>query len=307
MDLRTQIQKRISKRFPIWKNSLFDHSKARLKTNFKHFPGFRNSQTVSCALDLSGQSPDSIQAQLNNQKGFVQVLFVSLLPVLLTGFLFVLFSQFILKNWMESLHICRTELLSAQKRTSVPLSTLMKLNNLAKALRIALRTAQIELAIGIATENAAQIAKATADILRIQNQQKQLDLYQKALILQGNLEMNRGLQSVATKLRAQDHALQARLPDIFGFRIYSILPVHAKLAVKPDKPDIAPVYELLPEFTKQQTLSVSWISEFKTKNAQRYQWLQNSHKKRDGCSGSLSSEKDSFTENLVEGKSSSRL
>lgn len=309
LEMRSQISKKAQKPFRSWLGPLSSDPKGGLTSNIDSANEISNLSDHDSALDIQGQYSSSNQSQLKNEKGFIQIFLLSLLPIVLSGILVLLFSQFFLKNWMESVHICRTELLATQKATQDHLERLMDLNPMAKSLRIALKMAQIQLAIAIAMTppNPALVAKAKAEIARIQQQRKQLELLQKSTILAANLEMARGVQSVVSKLRLQSQKLQSRLPDLFEFRIHSIRPFPTTLAVRPDKPDIAPVYELQKPFTQKQALSVSWISEFKTKHAERYQWIQNRHKKKDGCSASLFSEAQDFSEGLVEDKSSWKL
>ena len=83
---------------------------------------------------------------LKTQNGFASMMFLSVLPVLLAGLLFLLFSQYYLKNWMQSLHICRTELLKTQESVGGTLEKLMGLNKEALSLRTQKRLAYIELA-----------------------------------------------------------------------------------------------------------------------------------------------------------------
>src|SRR5690606_38605562 len=106
--------------------------------------------------------------------------------------------------WMESLHICRTSLLESQKKTAKHLNQLIRLNPTAKALRLALQMAQIELAVAIAAENPFLIAKATKKILQIEKQRQQLDRLQKSLIALGNFELSRGAAQALLKLRKQN-------------------------------------------------------------------------------------------------------
>jgi len=260
-------------------------------------------------MDL--QRPNQLTASkiLRRQNGFASTIFLSILPVLLAGLFFLLFSQYYLKNWMQSLHICRTKLLETQASVGKTLEKLMALNSEARALRIALQVAYAELATGIATENPGLIAKATRDIARIKRLQKNLDLLQKSHIWAGNTEMLSGIQKVARNLRTQDQWNRAHLPDFFTFRIHRIMTFPKVLAVKPDRPEIAPVYELQNDFTHEQSLNVSWISEFQTqsKNRETLRWLSNHHNIKQSCSASLKSEGRSFPPTLSEDKRWSKL
>jgi hypothetical protein len=258
-------------------------------------------------MDLRRRNFIAPQGLLKNQRGFAYVFFLSFLPLLLAGFLLILFSQFFLKNWMQSLHICRTELFTAQKRTGKKLTELINLNSMAKSLRMALAEAEAELAMATATENAPLAAKANADILRIKKQQLQLDRLQKSTIMMANLEMTKGLEKVAREIRQQSSALQPRLPDLFSYQIHSIRFAPKALAVQPDQPDVAPVYELKKDFKEEQSLHISWISEFRTQHAEKYKWILNRHQKPDSCSASLEEKNGKFQEMLMADKSFLKL
>jgi hypothetical protein len=264
-------------------------------------PELQDSQFCSCPLEIqrSGQLASSIA----NDKGFALVFLISLLPILLAAGLFLLFSQYLVQNWMQSLHICRTELLSTQKRAAQDLSTLMSLNSVAQGLRIALTAAKVELAAATVSMDPIMIAKATANIAKIKRQQQQLDGVQKALISKADLAMSAGVQKVRFLLQAQDLRMKARLPDFFSFHLRQIRLQASPLAVKPDVPELAPVYELKPQFEEAQALSVSWISEFHTNSSERSQWIHQKHQKKDFCSSSLKENGKQYQPILKAGRS----
>lgn len=225
----------------------------------------------------------------------------------MAGLLLVLLSQFFLKNWMQSLHICRTELLSTQRKAGAKLQELMGLNSTAERLRVELAEAQERRREAMASRNPILAAKAQADIVRIKGEQAALDREQKALIANADQEMSSGVNRVVVKIRRQSQELQSKLPDLFAFQIRNIQGSPQTLAVHPDRPETAPVYELKNSFKEAQALHVSWNSEFKTKSPEKYRWIQNRHKKQDGCDASLEKDSDRYREILIEGKSSLRL
>jgi hypothetical protein len=230
------------------------------------------------------------------------MMFLSVLPVLLVGLLFLLFSQYYLKNWMQSLYICRTELLKTQNGVGDTLEKLMGLNKQALSLRTQRRLAYIELAEAIAAENPALVSQAWRKIRLIERQQKALDLQQKSLIWTANSKMQGGLQKVSQKLRLQDQKNQALLPPFFSFRIHGISSLPRTLAVRPDQPDTAPIYELENDFTQKQSLNISWISEFQTTSRESVQWISNHHTLKQNCSASLIANGSKFEPTLSEGK-----
>lgn len=305
MDLREKVPKGARKLSSLWKNPIIGCFQKREIAGSDTQNEIRSFQNAF-ALELPRSSSVSTE-NLKSQKGFVQVFLISLLPILLAGFLVILFSQYYLKNWMESVHICRVELLTSQKKTAGHLKRLMDFNPVAQALRTALVAAEIEFAVALATENFAAMAIAQQKIQNIKRQQRALDKIQKAIIAQANFQMARGVEAVSRKIKQQSAALQAKLPEYFSFRIYQIRVFPTRLAVKPDRPDIAPVYGLQRNFEDRQSLHVSWTSEFRTRNNGSQKWIKNHHKKQDGCSASLKPEGKNFQEVLHAGKSSWRL
>lgn len=258
-------------------------------------------------MDLQRSNFTAPQKILKQENGFAAVVFLTILPVLLAGLFFLLFSQYYLKNWMQSLHICRTELLETQASVGKDLDRLMKLNPQVKALRIALNIAYIQLAAAIAAQNPAAAAAAQARIMQIKQQQRLLAGVQKALIFSANSKMLSGPLKVSRRLREQDQWNQARMPALFSFRTHQIRTFPNTLAVKPDSPDAPPVYELQKDFTQAQALNVSWTSEFQTNTKERFGWIQNHHKLKQNCSASLKDDKGSFPATLNEGKLWSKL
>lgn len=268
---------------------------------------FETDEPTSTEFILRGPDQASTDSKLKSESGFSTTLMVSLLPVLLAGFMFFLLSGFLVKNWMQSLHICRVNLMETQKKVSIDLKNLMDLNTLAKSLRLQLRQAHIKLVLAIAQENWPLVAQTRLEIYQIQARQKQLDLTQKALIQLANVKMTSGVFKVYQELRRQNQIIQTRLPWFFNFRITPSIPRPVVLAVKPDVPDIAPVYELKPSFSEAQALSVNWISSFSSGNGDRMTWIKNSHSKRDSCSISLMEQNNRYSIKMIADKLLQRL
>jgi hypothetical protein len=258
-------------------------------------------------MDLRRSDQLAFTKGFRGQTGFASIAFLAVLPALLAGLLFFLYSQYFLKNWMQSLYTCRTELLETQSRASRELQSLMALNPEAIRLRFELHMAEVELAAAIATENGPAIAAAQAKINRIKQQQVRLDRQQRRIISSAERIMARGLRDVESSLHRQDRWNQQHMPSFFSFKIQSVRSTPKKLAVKPDQPDTAPVYELEHDFTQAQALNVSWTSEFQTKSRESFQWIKNRHKKKQSCTASLKEEGLTYQEVLSEDRPSLRL
>ena len=154
----------------------------------------------------------------------------------------------------------------------------------------------------MAAENPALVLQVWRKIRFIERQQKALDLQQKGLIWTANAKMLGGLQKVSQKLRLQDQKNQNWMPPVFSFRIHNISFLPRSVAVRPDQPDPAPVYELENDFTQKQALNVSWISEFQTTSRESVQWISNHHTLKQNCSASLAESGSKFEQTLSEGK-----
>jgi len=258
-------------------------------------------------MDLQRSNQHPPQKILRQEDGFAATVFLTILPVLLAGLFFLLFSQYYLKNWTQSLYTCRSELLDTQAAVRKNLEKLMALNPEVRALRIALNEAYVELAAAAAAENPGWAAEVQRRINQIKMQQRQIDAQQKFYIMTSNLKMANGAQKVIRLLHEQDQWNQSHLPSMLSFRIRNIAPKLTLLAVKPDIPDVAPVYEPKNDFTQEQELRVSWISEFQTQPTERFRWLSNHHKINQSCGASLKDEGATFPEILHEGRPLSRL
>ncbi len=291
--MRKSVSKTVEFIFTLWSQRHAVGSNRTVQAKDDSQNEFCNSSFYNCSLDLRRSSGSAIE--IKNQRGFALVFLLSILPIILAAGFFLLFSQYLTQNWMQSLHTCRTELLNTQRKASQTLSQLMELNKLVKTLRISLIAAEAELVAALATEDYPLAAQAEREILNIKKQQKNLAAVQKTLIAQADLQMLSGVAKLITQLRAQDAVIRARLPSFFAYHIEKMEPSVSTLAVKPDSSDVAPVYELKPSFESSQALSVSWISVFQTKfqtnpsenSKGAVQWVHQKHQKKDFCSASL--------------------
>lgn len=270
--------------FAFWKNrfsSVFTKSQFK-KDESKDITGspFHRKNKFS----LSGPSLSASESQ-----GFASILMLTALPVLLAALMFFAFSSFLVKNWMQSLHTCRSELIHTQKDVARDLESLLKLNPLAQTLRMRLKIAYAKLAFAMASQNWGLAAQAKIEISQIKAQQKQLDLVQKLWIQKANFRMQKGSYKVYQDLRKQNQEIAHRLPWFFSYSIQVQFPRTRLLAVKPDTPGVAPVYELKNNFKHEQALSISWNSHFASGEQKDMKWISNKHIRKDSCSISLTS------------------
>jgi hypothetical protein len=229
------------------------------------------------------------------ESGFATFLLLAILPILVSGFLALLFSQYLSKNWMESLHICRTHLLGAQDKAAKNLTDLIRLNKTVKLLRVSMIQAKIELAAAIAAKNPGLVAIAKRKILMIKRQQQAVFVQQNLLITNANSYVSYGAFQVVRLLSQQNAVNLSRLPDFFDYRIHRIQPSIRPLAIRPVGSEKPPIYELKNQFSEQQAVSVSWISTFRTQQKGSQSWFSNQHDKSDACSATIEAKQDQFT------------
>jgi len=284
--LRKNFQEKNQSFFNFWKCSKNDDTRKYAATIRSNADRSQNTPFEDHSLEFRGSDFNSRSVLIRSQGGFALTLLISMLPLILSALFFFLFTSFLVKNWMQSAHICRSTLLETQNQVGKELDKLMSQNLPAKSLRLRLAAAKIELAAAIASENPVWISAVELKIQQIQIQRIRLDHFQKMIILKANLQMARGSQRVVQKLRQQDFENQKRLPSFFSFSIRPQIPVYKTVAIRPDLPDIAPVYELLPGFEDQQSLSISWISEFSA-GRRGESWIHSVHQKKDLCGATL--------------------
>jgi hypothetical protein len=243
----------------------------------------------------------------SNQQGFVLVFFLTLLPVIIIALSLMTVILLHLQTQNDIRHSCRKKLFTAQQSVAQNLSVLMGLNPLARSLRLQLRLAYLKLAVVAANPGAE--AAVLAQIAKIQQQQIALDEKQKALLTQsefalrsGQIQSELAVSSAAReKSRYYDRLLYLSLSGVRSRAVH--------LAVRPDSPgDIAPIYELEPDFKAKQSLQTFWKVEYSWINSS---WIQKSlHWRRivvsDSCRSSIEEKTDQFRAVLNEDRFLSR-
>ncbi|MGZ3746365.1 MAG: hypothetical protein ACXWRE_03385 [Pseudobdellovibrionaceae bacterium] len=175
-----------------------------------------------------------------------------------------------LKSDLATLNVCRASQLQIQGKAGKNLSKLLHLNSRALGLRLSQAHAEKAMAAALESGLPPAIAAAEAYQLKVKMQRQALDLKQKTLLQTANtwlafggVELQRellhewSLQSSPLKFWMQSslHLAQAKVP---------------KLAVIPDLPEVAPIYQLSPHFEEAQAWDQSWNLEFKTVS-----WMKN--------------------------------
>jgi hypothetical protein len=198
-----------------------------------------------------------MQKHLRNEKGFALALILSVLPILIGAGLVALFTMNYMQMNAHHLYICRTESLKTQNQVGKNLETLLKLNPLSRELRIEKIAADVAVAAAIAAYGyglpAARAYEQSVKVRRVA-----LDIEQRALIIRSNALLLKTYFQTRSELNAQISKdlgmLRPFITSTFSMRFSA--PTY--LAVRPDKTDLAPVYETQPQFEKRMTLVHRW-------------------------------------------------
>lgn len=199
-----------------------------------------------------------MKQSLRNQKGFALTIILALLPVLIGGMLVVLFAMNYMKMNARHLYLCRSAHLEDQKQVAALLQQLLDLNPKAKDLREKRRLAEEALDAAMSSGQPYAIAVAQAGKTLVIGMQTVLDLQQRQLIGNSNRLLYQGHSSMQQQLRQTIKKDLASLKPFIksSFELKSNSP--PQLAVRPDKPDLAPVYNTYPDIEERQALAHQW-------------------------------------------------
>ncbi len=162
---------------------------------------------------------------------------------------------------------CLSQVIEIQKNLVRSEESLFALNPVAKALRLRLQLAYSALAA--AAGNPAAMASIELEINQIILQKKELDIIQKLIIKTAKLNLDFRTNQLAFELAQTSKGMSS----IWNFYIESFTNVRQsqkpQVAVVPDSPELAPVYELAADYKLRQTVAYHWQMCFRTKkNAQ---------------------------------------
>lgn len=190
-----------------------------------------------------------------NDKGFILISLLTVLPVLLALVLATLSMIDVLKKDLEVKYICRTELLAAQKENEKNILSLLKLNRRAESLKQKKTAAERALFLAKARLDPLGIAASKALLAFIHSQQLALAAEQKALIAIANQSIQLRQRNLESKIRS---IFKSSSQASMSYRLTSLRSSKTLLAVRPVKADIAPSYERVPDFSKAQSMELHW-------------------------------------------------
>jgi len=239
---------------------------------------------------------------MKNQNGFALIIFLSLLPLIMAGGLLVFCGFSFIKTDLGTLNLCRALQLDIQNKAAKKLDSLLKLNPRALKLRLAQKRAENSLALAVKSGNPAAIAAAEAYLLTVRMQRQVLDLKQRSLISTANSVLLVGGQELQSKLYQEWYSQSRGVASWLQGNLQLGSAKIPALAVKPDFIDVAPMYQLVPQFEEAQAWTQEWQIEFKT-----ISWARkffNFHERfQRSCSTSLYSENSLWSAKLKKAKS----
>lgn len=199
-----------------------------------------------------------------SSQGFATVVLLSLLPLVLAGGM-ALFCVFgFLKSDLATLNLCRTKQMEVQNRVGRNLTKLLALNPRALKLRISEARAQKALLAAMESGAPPAIAAAEAYLLSVQMRRQALHLRQRALIETANTWLTAGGENLQQELRQEwwrhTNGLSSWLQNTLQLNSADV----PELAVHPDLPETAPLYELNAGFNDAQAWKQSWSFRLKT-------------------------------------------
>lgn len=192
---------------------------------------------------------------LNNQKGGVTALTLSLLPVLLAVLIGFFYVTEALTFKEKARHLCRQQLSEAQSEIKKSTENLLKLNPLAKALDIKEKVVLAQLAAAVVALRWEQIPRLTVELNKINRKQKILDKQQKAILAYSRLQTNRALAKLRRELNALSSSFNA---TVLKAQIDSRWSTHAGVVLIPKTKRTAPEYEYPKDFESKQELDQKW-------------------------------------------------
>lgn len=210
-----------------------------------------------------------------------------------------------LKKDLGLLNSCRAQQLEIQNKAAKNLQKLLKLNPRALKLRMAQARAEKALMAAIESGLPPAIAAAEAYLLVVKAQRGALDFQQRTLIQTANVWLAFGGQNLQKRLlqeqKAEGTSLKSWLQSSLQLQGAKI----PKLAVKADFPEMAPLYEIQPQFTEAQTWEQKWVLQLGTR-AWAQSFLNFNGRFERSCSTSIYQDATQWSAKLKKAKSSSK-
>jgi hypothetical protein len=240
---------------------------------------------------------------MRNEKGFSLVLILGLLPILISMLLGILYLNSWLKPNENSVHICRVNLLEAEKTVGKVIQSILDLNKAVLSLRKSRAFAEAALKSAIASGYGPAIAAAEVVVQIIIASQTALQAKQSLLVIQGNQLMIKTPYETQRKISSLVQKTNGEYQPHFNLAT-TIKPTIPKLMAirRIESTDSGPpTYELEEDFTRKQALHVSWILNESLQKRNQI-WKKPSLTKNLNCAVSLKQESGSLMPVLLQDK-----
>lgn len=236
-----------------------------------------------------------LRMKLTSNKGTI---FISLSALILI-FFSTLIAFFFYSNYFnftdKTTDVCRHEFINQQKFSQQALKSIFQLNPLALSLYKKRKIAEKIFLQALRSGNPKAIAAASANLASIISQQTKLDLLQKKII--NSVYLSR-LKSV-TQVTKQIHKIKTVLDSKVYFN-HQNTPKLELIRTLPS--DLAPTFDVAPNFTHSQQLQLNWKSEVKLNFFNHEFWTKIKLKRDHRCNVSLIQDQNQWKPALIEGK-----
>lgn len=222
-----------------------------------------------------------------NQKGFAQILFISLLPLIITMFMITFIGANYIQLKTRTETVCITEQMKSQKIAAALLNTLLDLNPIVYALKLLDYGGTIaQLTAAVVNPLWLPLITELKHIVKIAR--RFLDGYQKSSIIAAAAsaystsfyQVNQSLKKIT-----EDHLRIFRLWLETKTKLYSATMKYG-LAVKPDSKDLAPQYSIDRSKVNNMTIRNAWEIELKPLEFFKF-FLSGTHKVTNICAVEL--------------------
>ena len=197
---------------------------------------------------------------LKDKSGFGSALTLTFLGLFSTLIIIAAFVRFTVAARADFRYFCFNDLHNVQKNMLDHESRLLALNPLAQSLRFRLQLLKVQFAAAVLSDNIVLAAQISQLIIQTKEQQQVLRFKQQALINFGQsyaqIQLLKSYKNFISKSRQKSAAWSEILNIQDSIALNTFKPL---LAVSPDSTtDIAPVYELNPDFENQQRITAFW-------------------------------------------------
>lgn len=212
--------------------------------------------------------------RLKNNKGVfsISLLFVNLSLISLGYLLFFLLGQFEHQSFLRK--SCLDIFLPLHRQLNQKIDALFRLNPRSTQLKIEHERLQFQLKAAMALGNAQAISVLMIRIQIVTQQRLQLDLQQKQIISSAAILIQSRQQTFTNLLNRKMNAYQKKTDIFQNFIPLYIESYPSTFAVRPASFDLAPNYELSPNFSKLQRThfqwQAQWIAKTSTQNFQKF-------------------------------------